>query len=127
MNYLYFTQLCTTLHSLPLRIRHLESLLMMHLFHMGNPIFMDKIPRSLCGCGFQQFIILLCKACNYSIEFSLKGGFLLLFLLWDFCLHLRSGFQAHAWRDEVVYGRPESRPGIRSLEFYSQLCPLLVA
>lgn len=129
VNYHYFTQLYTTLLSCPLWIYHFELLLVIHLLHLGNAISKDQNARWLFyGCGFQQFIALFCKAYDFSIEFSPKGGFFFLLLLWEFCSYLcRFGFQAHAWRDEVVYDRPISRPGNRSLVFHSQLCPLLVA
>ena len=41
-----------------------------------------------------------------------QSGFLSLVLLWDFCPHvLRSGFQAHAWRGQVVR---DQGPGLAS-------------
>lgn len=127
VDYHYFTVTWNPAHC-PSWICHLETLLVVHLLHLGNPMLNDQIPRrSSCGCGFQQLTALLHKACDCSIGFF-QSGFLLLVLLWDFCSYLSSsGFQTHAWRDEVVHGRPRFRPGIGSLVFCSQLCPLLMA
>lgn len=76
MNYHYFTQLYTTLLSCPLWIYHFELLLVIHLLHLGNAISKDQNARWLFyGCDFQQFIALFCKAYDFSIEFSPKGGF----------------------------------------------------
>ena len=41
-------------------------------------------------------------------------------------LLFRSVFQAHPSRDDVVHGRPRSRPGIRILVFQSQLRTIIV-
>lgn len=127
MNYHYFTQLYTTLHSFPLWIYHLQLLLVVYLLLMGNPISKEQIPRrSFYGCGFQQFITSLQALWLLYWVFS-KRWLSFVGPAIGFCLHVfRSVFQAHAWQDEVIYCRPISRPGIRSLVFQSQLCPLLV-